>query len=116
MFGDTYKLKCLVFQTVLCRFSNLIVLIQMKDRLKERREQRRKAEEERVRKESDDRYSTRSDSFSSGGSRPTTRDSAAVTKTFLLFFHADRLNPQQINTSSKQLNLKDMFMFKATSN
>ena len=58
----------------------------MKDRLKERREQRRKAEEERVRKESDDRYSIRSDSFSSGGSRPATRDSQAVTKIYFVIF------------------------------
>ena len=71
----------------------------MKDRLKERREQRRKAEEERVRKESDDRYSIRSDSFSSGGSRPGTKDSQAVMKicfvifTYMLF--KDKLNHQQ---------------------
>ena len=56
----------------------------MKDRLKERREQRRKAEEERMRKESDDRYSTRSDSLSSGGSRPATRDSQTVNNIYFV--------------------------------
>ena len=58
----------------------------MKERLKERREQRHKAEGERLHQEREERFSTASDSYSSGssGSRPSTRDSQAVTS-FLTF-------------------------------